>query len=240
MRLCVSCAVALAACGSVRDDPRQPLDAASDATASDGAADAPTTCTIHDTIDSCGPTCVACPPADPRQMPLCNGTTCDVACTNAAPKCTDNSCSRLTWAFDSNTLDGIQPLTPAGQTIAVRNHAGNLALAIDVTNLSQVSFRVPICVTGNIQLQTKTLMASVFFEGGTDPGDQYYTTASVPAPVNNAFLLTKSLPSGAYVTYSAPMSMSQFANTATDVVFQAGTFGAHFTGTIWFDDIRIQ
>ena len=55
-----------------------------------------------------------------------------------------------------------------------------------------------------------------------------------------AFLLTKDLPSGSYITYSAPISASQFANTATDVVFKAGTFGAHFTGTIWFDDIRIQ
>jgi hypothetical protein len=48
------------------------------------------------------------------------------------------------------------------------------------------------------------------------------------------------LPSRAYVTYSAPISMSQVANPATTVVFQAGTLGAAFSGTIWFDDIKIQ
>jgi hypothetical protein len=36
------------------------------------------------------------------------------------------------------------------------------------------------------------------------------------------------------------MNMSQFANTATTVVFQAGSLGAQFSGTLWFDDIKIQ
>ena len=209
MRLCVLCAVALSACGSVKDQRPVP--------------DAPPQ--------------MSDAPAIPDGAEIPDAL---AACTNAAPRCTDNSCSRLTWAFDSNMLDGAQALTPPGQAIAVRNHAGNLALAIDVVELSEVSFRVPVCASGSIQLQTKMLLATVFFDGGMDPGNQYYVQASVPAPMTGAFLLTKDLPSGSYVTYSAPISASQFANTATDIVFKAGTFGAHFTGTIWFDDIRIQ
>jgi hypothetical protein len=62
----------------------------------------------------------------------------------------------------------------------------------------------------------------------------------MPAPMDNAFLTTISLPSLTYVPYSTPLSMSQFSNTATTMVFQAGTLGQHFSGTIWFDDIKIQ
>lgn len=241
MRAYLLCAVALMACGSVNgpgapDAPRQQDDGG----VPDASPDASMVCTVHDTIDSCGPACTKCPAGDSRQVPVCDGTACAISCTNAAPRCTDNSCAQLVWAFDSNMLDGIAPRSPAGLALAVRNHGGNLALAIDVTNLGEVSFRIPICVTGNIQLQTKTLVATVFFEGGTDAGNQYYVQASAPAPMTGAFLGTKDLASGAFVTFSAPMSMSQFSNTATDVVFQAGTFGAQFSGTIWFDDIRIQ
>ena len=231
MRLHLVCVVGLLACGSVKKDPA--VDAA-------GTIDGTAACTVHDTIDSCGAACVKCPAADERQTPTCNGTACGIACLNAAPTCSDNSCSRLTWAFDSNMLDGITPRAPNGLMLAVRNHAGNLALAIAVTNLTEVSFTVPICASGNLQLQNKTLTASVFFEGGNTAGDQYYVQTSVPSPMTGAFLATKALPSGSYITYSTPMNMSQFANTATTVVFQAGSLGAQFSGTLWFDDIKIQ
>jgi hypothetical protein len=137
-------------------------------------------------------------------------------------------------------LDGITPRAPTALRPVVRNHNGNLALALDVTNLTEVSFVVPICVTGNIQLQTKTLSATVFFEGGTASGNAYYVQASVPMPKTGAYLMNRSMPSGTSVTYVAPISMSQFANMATDVVFQAGALGVQFTGTIWFDDIKVE
>lgn len=166
---------------------------------------------------------------------------CDLACSNAAPKCTDNTCSRLTWSFDANMLDGITPRAPNGLQLAVRNHAGNIALAIDVTNLTEISFTIPICVSGTVQLQTRTLTASVFFDGdSTNDTKQYYVQSSIPSPMNGAYLTTLALPSLQYVAYSAPLSMSQFSNTATTLVFQAGTLGQHFSGTIWFDDIKIQ
>ncbi|HEX3482056.1 MAG TPA: hypothetical protein VHT91_43880 [Kofleriaceae bacterium] len=233
MKLHVVWIAGLLACGSVRNEPGQ-LDAST-------TDDAAMSCAIHDTIDSCGPQCAKCAPADDRQMPVCNGTMCDVACNSAAPKCTDNTCSRLTWNFDSNMLDGITPRAPNGLQLAVRNHAGNVALAIDVTNLTEVSFTIPICLSGTVQLQTRTLTASVYFDGDSTNGTaQYYVQGSMPAPMDNAFLTTISLPSLTYVPYSTPLSMSQFSNTATTMVFQAGTLGQHFSGTIWFDDIKIQ
>ena len=251
MRLAWLGLVGVLACGSVKRTPDVIVDAAVDAAVLpsvdaspdvvDGASvDAQNTCTIHDTVESCGATCEACPPAAGRKVPICNGTTCEVACARAAPACTDGSCSQLTWSFDSNSLEGITPRAPAGLVLAVRNHNGNLALGIDVANLAEVSFKVPICLSGNIQLQTKTLTAKVFFDGGTATGNQYYVQTSVPAPMTGAYLVSTSMASGIQVTYSAPITMSQFANTATDVVFQAGSFGAQFSGTVWFDDITIE
>lgn len=235
MRLHLAWVIGLLACGNVKNAPGTSQDAA--------LPDGPAACTVHDTVDSCGAACTRCPAADDRQTPTCNGTACGVACLGGAPRCSDNSCSQLAWTFDANRIDGIAPRMPSGLVLAVRNHAGNLALAMDVTfgaSLGEVSFRVPVCVSGNLQLQTRTLSATVFFEGGTDTGNQYYVQSSVPAPMAGAYLTTTAVPSGSYVNYTAPISMSQFANTATDVVFQAGTLGAPFTGTIWFDDIKIQ
>jgi hypothetical protein len=234
MRLHVVCVAGLLACGSVRSDPGQQLDAST-------IDDAAMSCTIHNTIDSCGPQCAKCAAADDRQMPICNGTTCDIACNNAAPKCTATACSRLGWSFDSNLLGGITPRAPNGLQLAVRNHAGNIALAIDVTNLVEVSFTIPICLAGSVQLQTRTLTASVYFDGdSTNDTKQYYVQGSIPSPMNGAYLTTIPMPSLSYESYSAPLSMSQFSNTATTLVFQAGTLGQHFSGTIWFDDIKIQ
>jgi hypothetical protein len=71
-------------------------------------------------------------------------------------------------------------------------------------------------------------------------GEQYYVQGIVPAPMTGAFLSVQGLAAGAYFNYAAPMSMSQFANTAANVTLKAGTFGEQFSGTIWFDDIKIQ
>ena len=238
MKLALACNVVvlgvLLGCGSVKSDPGMQRDASP----IDGAG----VCTIHDTVDSCGAMCTKCPAADDRQMPTCNGAMCGVACLNAAPRCTDNSCSRLAWTFDSNMLDGIAPREPNGLRISVRNHAGNLALAIDVDNLGNgVSITLPICLTGNLQLQAKRLKATVYFDGG-DPSnlEQYYLQGSVPAPMPGGILQLQGAPPRAYVAYSAAISDSQFANTASKVVITAGTFGAAFKGTVWLDDIKIE
>lgn len=248
-RLGVVCVVSMLGCGSVQSDPDlQPQDAAAaDVRIADDAVadavsgdDAPAACRIHDTVESCGAACVACPAAGDREIARCNGTACEVGCADSAPTCSDDSCARMAWTFDSNQLDGIAPRAPLGLRLVVRNHDGNLALAADVTNLSEISFTIPICLSGNIQLQTKTLSATVYFEGGTTTANDYFVQASVPAPRTGAYLATKSLSSNATFTYSSPISMSQFANTATDIVFQAGSLGVQFSGTIWFDDIKVQ
>lgn len=229
MRGTFVCAVVVGAlgCGSVKSDPGVMIDA-------------PEVCTIHNTIDSCGPSCAKCTAASDRETATCDGVACGATCKNAAPKCSDSSCSRLAWTFDSNMLDGITPRAPNGLALAVRNHAGNVALATDVQHLSEISFRVPVCLSGTLPLQTRTLTASIFLEGGTATGDQYYIQTSVPSPMTGAYLTTKAIPSGSNITYSAPISMSQFAMTATDITFQVGSLGADFSGTIWIDDIKVQ
>jgi hypothetical protein len=64
--------------------------------------------------------------------------------------------------------------------------------------------------------------------------------ASVPDPKNNAFLKQLGVAANVAFQYVAPLSLSQFSNTATDLTIQAGTLGAQFSGTIWFDDITIE
>lgn len=132
------------------------------------------------------------------------------------------------------------PRAPDGLALVVRNRGGNLAMAIDVTDLSEVSFRVPICVSGTMRLQSLSLSATVYFEGPAGGGQQFYVQASVPEPKDRAYLATRDVATGEPTTYVSPLSFSAFSNTATDVVFRVGTFGAAYSGTVWFDDIQIQ
>jgi len=202
--------------------------------------DAIAACVVHDTVDSCGAACVTCPAGDDRQQPTCNGTSCGLACAQAAPRCSDQSCARFAWTFDSGTLEGITPAEPADLVLAVREHAGNPALAIDVTNGGGIEITVPICLSGDVALQARTLTATVFYEGVGETGPQYYLQSAMPRPMTGAYLSTIDLGVGSYVTYSAPINLSRFAATGTTVVLQTGSLGAAFAGTIWFDDIKIQ
>lgn len=182
-----------------------------------------------------------CPAPGGREVPTCDGTSCGLACADSAPRCSDNTCSKVVWTFDDGTLDGITPRAPNGLAIGVRALNGNSALAMDVTNLTEVSFTMPICVTGNANFATRTLTATITFQGGNSTGDQFYVQASVPQPTNGEFLSpTLSLPANIATHFSAAMSGSQMSATTTSIVFQAGTLGQQFTGTIWFDDIKIQ
>src|SRR5258707_4791343 len=106
------------------------------------------------------------------------------ACMVGAPSCTDSSCSRFTWTFDAGTLDGITPRAPTDLVLTVRDHAGNPSLAIDVIDLFEIQFTVPICLSGTIGLQTKTLSATVMFDGEIPSGPQYYLQTSMPEPMN--------------------------------------------------------
>jgi len=232
--------LALAACGHVADDP------GGEDAAPPGGDGSNNSCPDPTSVTSCGAACVACPGGGEREVPTCDGTQCGLGCFANAPRCNDDSCSRLGWDFTSNMLDGATPRAPAGLVLAVRNHNGNLALAIDVADLQatqEVSFVVPICVTGTIDIVSKNLTATIFFDDpslGTTGGEQFFFQASVPDPKNGAFLKQFGVAANASFQYVAPLSLSQFSNTATSVTFQAGTFGGPFHGTIWFDDIAIE
>ena len=221
---------ALAGCGEVKDNGGGDGGGGSN----DGRACA------GDTPQACGPACVACPMTGDRTAPTCDGTACGLACRDSAPKCSDNTCSRLLWTFEDGKLDGITPRPPNGLALAVRNFNGAQALAIDVQNLGELSFRVPICLSGVVDVRQKALGFQVFFQGGSSSGVQYYVQASVPSPQNGAYLGQAGVASGMWTPFSAPLNMSQFSATCSDVTIQAGTLGAQFSGTIWFDDLKIE
>jgi hypothetical protein len=158
-----------------------------------------------------------------------------------APMCT-SGCSKLVWNFEAGSVDGIAPINPVGQQVVVRPFMGSNALALDVTNLEmkQIEFTVPVCLSGTTSIQTRTLTARFFFEGGASAGNQYYVQASAPTPVNGNFLTTQDAASGTYLSYSAPLNMSASSSSAGMITFRVGSFGAAFSGTVWFDDITIQ
>ena len=224
--------VVLVGCGSVAGDP--PIDAPR-------PIDAPAQlCPDPTSINSCGATCAVCSSTGEREMATCDGTACGIACRDGAPRCSDNSCSRTVFDFNSMTVEGATPRAPNGLTLAVRTFMGSPALALDVTSLTEVSFRIPVCLSGNVPFSTKTLSAKIYFDGPATTGGQYFVQASTPAPQTGAFVGTMSLDARAFIVYTAPLSMSTFSAMTTDVVFQAGSYGAPFAGTIWFDDIKIE
>jgi hypothetical protein len=229
-------AVALAAaCGGVpnsQPDATPPLDDAPDAT----------TCTIHDTVQSCGPACLACP-APARGTPTCNGTACGLSCGSATgPRCGDGSCTQFVFDFESNTLEDIHVRAPAGHPIAVRTKDGSLALAIDVASLPPaIHIGVPVCLTDTVDAHARTLRARILFDGGElSTQQQYYINVSQPTASGPQFLEFIGAFPRVWTDYSGPLSKSQFSNTLDVINFELGTFGARFSGTIWMDDITIQ
>jgi len=236
MRYLVFAWLVVSGCGSVKKEG-DPVDAMP---ASDMAIDMTETCT-GDTVVACGASCTQCTTTNDREVPTCDGTSCGYSCVGSAPKCGDNSCSRTSWTFASNMLDGITGRTPAGLAIGVRNFNGEQAIAIDVTSLPpEVSFRIPVCLSGVVDMRALTLSYRVFFQGGTQQNENYYTQASVPSPQTGAYIGQRGVQAGLWVPHSGPLSMSQFSATTSEVTIQLGSYGASFSGTIWVDDIKIE
>jgi hypothetical protein len=198
-------------------------------------------CRDRTSLDSCGTQCQSCQVTGDRAIATCDGNSCGFTCKSNAPKCTDGSCSRLLWSFDSGSVDGVFPRAPAGLQLAVRNFNGDPALAADVNQLTEISFNVPICLSSAIDLRTRTLSFRVFFDGTPTPAGNFFIQASAPQPQTNAYLgQLGTAGSGMWTTYSEPLSKSTFSGSMAEVTIQAGTYGAQFSGTVYFDDIRIQ
>src|SRR5205823_1549861 len=142
-----------------------------------------------------------CETAGARTVPTCNGTSCGVACIGGAPKCNDNSCSQVLWSF-ANGLEGALA-SSTGLTLRVGMLNGNPALAMDVTNLTEVSFHFPICLSGTLDLSAKTLTAQVEFEGGTSTGEQFYVQASAPDPASQNFFGSRGVAANTKTTWTA-------------------------------------
>jgi hypothetical protein len=172
-------------------------------------------------------------------VPTCDGTSCGTACIDGS--CSDQSCAKLAWRFDSGTLDGATPRLPVGLTLAVRNHLGSQALAIDLTSLTEVSFRIPICISGTAELANRMFSMDVFFEGGDPNGMQYFTQVSVPSPAAGQFVGNQEgVQAGTTFQFTGTVPINTGTQTATELTVQAGTFGAAFSGTIWFDNLILQ
>ncbi len=225
IRCAVLVVLAVAGCGKVVEPPPAGADGR--------------TC-AGDTIQACGASCVACQGSGDRTLPTCDGAACGTACKNASLKCSDDTCVQTLWTFESGSVDGITPRSPPGLALAVRNFNGAQALAIDTANLGEVSFRIPVCLSGVVDVRPRTFSLQVFFQGGSSGGVQYYLQASVPSPQSGAYLGQIGVARQMWTAYSAPLSASQFSGTCSEITIQAGTLGDPFAGTIWFDDIKIE
>lgn len=225
--LLVSSLALAAACGNVRDG--------------DMARDAPAVCVDPTSIDTCGLACRRCETTGPRTLPTCDGVACGVACVGDAPKCSDNSCGQLAWSF-TNGLEGVAA-SSAGLAMRVAQSplGTGPALGLDVTNLTEVSFRVPICLSGTLDVSPRRLVAQVYFQGGTSTGPQFFVQASTPDPASGNFVGPQlGVAANSPTTWSGMFSNNALTKVATQVTFQAGSFGQQFSGTIWFDNISIE
>jgi hypothetical protein len=190
-------------------------------------------------VEACGASCAVCE-ATPRSIPTCDGIACGSTCRNTALRCSDSSCVQTEWTFESGSVEGITARSPMGLALAVRNFNGAQAMAADITNLGEISFRIPVCLSGVVDVKPKTFRLQVFFQGGMSTGAQYYLQASLPSPQTGAFLGMIAVASGMWTPYVAPLDGSQFSATCSEITIQAGTLGAQFSGTIWFDDLKIE
>jgi|GEM_PF-2635640 len=188
----------------------------------------------------CGSSCQVCPVPD-RAIALCTNSKCETSCVGGAPKCTDGTCARLSWTFDSMDLDGI---TVTGGAPTIRSLDGNPALAVDTTSLATISLTVPICRTSSVDLSTKTVSFRAYFDGtpyySPNPG-QFALDASDPMTSSGAgYLGVESVGQGAWIPYSSALSLSTSSQTTAAVTLRAFSWGAQFSGTVWIDDILVQ
>ena len=172
------------------------------------------------------------------------GTGGTVVCGANEPRCSDGRCAKLSWTFDSGSLEGITVRTSSGQPLAVRSFQGSPALALDVSQLNafpELSFYAPVCASGTVDLSGKTLILSVYFDGAPPSQYNFFLQVAVPDPdVPNAFLDGAGPSTGAWLEYASPFSKSPNSSAVTKFTIQVGSLGLGFTGTIWFDDIKIQ
>ena len=162
-------------------------------------------------------------------------------CTN--PQCSSGACSRLRWSFDSGELDGIVALDSSGQPLEVRTFDNSLALAVDVGQLGAIagiSFQLPVCNSGKVDIASKSLSFRVYFDGTPASQAGVYVQVAVPDPASGGFLDQIGASTGVWTDYSSRLNKSPFSTAATTVTIQAGSLGGAFSGTIWFDDFRID
>ena len=111
-----------------------------------------------------------------------------------------------------------------------------MSLAVDVAQLntlSEISFDLPVCLSGTLDLRTKKLTFRVYFEGSPASMYDFWVQAAVPTPKGGAYLDQIGAGTGMWTQYASPISKSMFSNAAATITIQAGSLGGSFTGTIW-------
>lgn len=226
-------ALALAACSSAAEGDPPPPDS-TPPPLPDGRA------CVGDTVEACGAACTPCLIGD-REVASCDGVSCSTACMAGAPRCSEDTCSQLAFSFESGQLDGTFSVTP-GMSLGVRDFNGSPALAVDAQGLNgaPLEFRIQVCLAGIIDLRTKTLSMKTFFQSGTATGSGQYVQVYVPSQQQGALIGTLSTPANQWLTFSRPLSASQFSGVASEITVQVGAVGDAFSGTIWFDDLKIE
>lgn len=228
--------LALAGC-SIDLERRVPIAAApDDAPNIDAAACGP----VMDTIESCGTSCQRCEAPSERSTPTCDGTACGYSCNNRLA-CTDSSCSRTRWQFDSLTTDDVTPHYPPDLRLTVRQRDGNPALAMDVAftdTVSRVAFTFPVCLSGTLDASALTLTFRLFFDPPLND-TSFWADAYIGEGVSGSGLGTGVLQGSSWNSFSFPISKSSVDNKVTTVTIDAGPFGFSYNGTLWFDDFKI-
>jgi hypothetical protein len=254
---------AVLGCGSSSPTPDGTVDAAGDAidsavadapdgdgpSGADAAVDGPPgtidaridagTCT-GDSVDACGPTCQRCPASD-REVPTCDGNACGVTCRGSAPSCTGGSCGRLRWDFEDGSLGGIQATRPVNHPLSVVTFGGARVLAVPANPITDTFFTVPICLAGTLDVRPRRLHLRIYLDNGTTtPTGHFYLQAWLPSRQTGADLGERQPGTGAWSPFSFDLEDSQFSGAANQITLEVGPIDRDFSGTIYFDDIRLE
>ena len=106
--------------------------------------------------------------------------------------------------------------------------------------IPEIRFTLPICNSGTLDVRSRTLRFRVYFDGTPPSSVEFYVQAALPDPNSGGYLNQIGAGTGTWTDYSSPLNLSPFSASAATITIQAGSLGGGFSGTIWFDDFRIE
>jgi hypothetical protein len=147
---------------------------------------------------------------------------------------------RLVYDFESGSLAGVASDLP----LDVRTFEGSRALALDIGQLNAVSyvtFTLSICAMGSADLRAKALSFRTYFQGVPSSTGELVLQVWLPGRPASAAAVGGATPStGVWTNFSALLAESDFSGATSTIMVEVASTGVQFSGTIWFDDFRIQ